>query len=169
MYISVFSSTEIIFSAEKETRQETIVLAEILKDIDRKQLKGILINQGPGRFISLRVGTAYAISLGFSLKIPVHAVSLFAYFQKSMNHLDMVEKCDLVYQTGMSTLITPSGELSFETLPACVYGAIRSEDKIPEKTYFIPWKNNLIASDFCDLWKESSADIFPLLYGKAAY
>ena len=48
-----------------------------------KDLKGILVAHGPGRFTSLRIGIATANTMAFSLQIPVKGVDLLSNITKT--------------------------------------------------------------------------------------
>lgn len=61
-----------------------IKLDELFKKSNKKieQLKGIIVNSGPGSFTGLRIGISAANAIAFSLNIPIVGVSNSSDFEQ---------------------------------------------------------------------------------------
>ncbi len=64
------------FKSEKRSENLLLKIDKLLKEnnVSLKDLKTIVVNQGPGSFTGLRVGISTANTLGYVLKIPVIGV-----------------------------------------------------------------------------------------------
>ncbi len=74
------NKNNIIYNSNKEnnsTKDISLLLKSGLKHINKsiQEIQNIIINIGPGGTSSVRTGVAFANSLSYSLKIPVHPVS----------------------------------------------------------------------------------------------
>lgn len=60
---------------------------QLLTENDTKlqDLTSISYNAGPGGFTGLRISLSVAMSLAYSLKIPLHPVNMFAMYQNALN------------------------------------------------------------------------------------
>lgn len=73
------------WAIKKDKRQDVLIKIEkLLNDckVDKKDLCGILVYQGPGSFTSVRVGVTIANALAWSLDIPVYGIKSNSYNEK---------------------------------------------------------------------------------------
>lgn len=102
------------WAIKKDKRQDVLVMIEKLLTsckVEKKDLCGILVYQGPGSFTSVRVGVTIANALAWSLNIPVYGV-------KSNNYNEKIP--DLTIKNKLDELIKNNKKLHF-SLPVEPY------------------------------------------------
>ena len=72
MEVALFDESALYFYDKRKAKDEALELAQILSDLDLKNLEGVMVAKGPGRFTSLRVGIATAQTLAYTKKIPMY-------------------------------------------------------------------------------------------------
>lgn len=79
-------------SDRNETEKLLVNIDKLLKKLQLKpsQLKGVVVNTGPGSFTGLRVGVTVANGLGYGLGLPVAGVSEFDIIRKAHKEVDLI-------------------------------------------------------------------------------
>jgi len=86
-------------TVNKPFKQTELLLKTILKLVEFKKIKGIIVNQGPGEFSALRIGIATTNALAFALDVPVVGVSI-----KPELELSEKEKINFLWHKGFSAI-----------------------------------------------------------------
>ena len=162
--IALFSTSKIEFYKQWKTKQEALEIAHILEKIDLKDLKGVIVCSGPGRFTSLRVGVSIAQALKFSLGLQLYVFSATEYlaFQMPKNYVTL-------QQVAMGEVFVNGERQKFEELDDVSknwVGDVRTPHLLPES-----WSQQECAvwgvSDFNDFVSSlSSVERVEIVYGK---
>ncbi len=85
---------EVVSWQSERNETETLLknIDKLLKKLKVKpaQLKGVVVNTGPGSFTGLRVGVTVANGFGYGLNIPVVGVSEFAIIRTAHKDVDLI-------------------------------------------------------------------------------
>ncbi len=131
--ITLFNEHIIDFYKKWKTRNESFEIIQEISKLDLSKLKGVLVCNGPGRFISLRVGVALSQTLSYTKKIPIYSFTSFQYM-KVLCHKNK-ENIVFLQQVGMNEVFV-NGELKkFEELtqkPTYWAGELKTPQFLPE-------------------------------------
>jgi len=85
---------EVITWESRRNQSEELLpqIAKLLRSvkITKEEIKGVVVNLGPGSFTGLRVGITVANGFGFGLRIPVLGVNEFDIIKKFYPKIDLI-------------------------------------------------------------------------------
>lgn len=79
-----------VSAKQKSSELLLSLVARVLREgaVDKKDVRGIIVAQGPGSFTSLRIGVVAANALAFGLRIPIAGVSPAVSIDKAFKMID---------------------------------------------------------------------------------
>jgi hypothetical protein len=136
MEISVFSENSVVFFKRWEPVNYMMGFLHHMEKIDFHSLSGLLVNIGPGRFGSLRMGLSFVNTISYTHNIPIYPYKSIQYFHALKKRFSLDDSLCFLQQTGVADVFVNGVLQSFNDVSekkCSWYGDIRTPEKLPSR------------------------------------
>ena len=138
MEISVFSKDSVEFFYEWEPVNYMMEFLKYMEKINFQNIQGVLVNIGPGRFGSLRMGLSFANTIAYTHKIPLYPYKSIQYYNALKKRFILDDSLCFLQQTGIADVFVNGVLTSFTELsqkPCLWFGDVRTPESLPRSWF----------------------------------